>query len=82
MFSNVSIKNKAERLSENHTPPALEVSPTVGLMPARLLLLAGRVMLPSVSVPSVTAARPIEAAIADPEDDPDGSPFTKYALVD
>jgi hypothetical protein len=54
-------------------PPAREVKPTVGLMPARLLLLVGQVMLPSVSVPRVTAARPMEAAIPDPEEEPHGS---------
>ena len=62
-------------------PPAREVSPTVGLIPARLLLLVGQVMLPSVSVPSVTAARPIDAATPDPDDEPHGSALGKYALV-
>lgn len=34
-------------------------------------------MLPSVSVPSVTAASPIEAAIPEPDDEPQGSAFGK-----
>lgn len=38
-------------------------------------------MLPSVSVPKVTAASPIEAAIPEPEDEPHGSAFGKYAFV-
>ena len=62
-------------------PPAREVKPTVGLMPARLLWSAGQVMLPSVSVPKVTVASPIDAATPDPDEDPHGSAFTKYAFV-
>ena len=58
-------------------PPAREVKPTVGLMPATLLWFAGQVILPSVSVPNVTVARPIDAATADPEEEPQGSAFTK-----
>ena len=54
-------------------PPAREVKPTVGLMPAKLLLLARSVILPSVSVPNVTAASPIDAATADPAEEPLGS---------
>ena len=42
-------------------------------MPAKLLLLAGSVMLPSVSVPNVTAASPIDAATPDPAEEPLGS---------
>jgi hypothetical protein len=38
-------------------------------------------MLPSVSEPKVTAARPMDAATADPEDDPHGSALGKYAFV-
>ena len=64
------------------SPPALEVKPTVGLMPTSLLLLEGQVILPSVSVPRVTAASPMDAAIPEPEEDPHGSAFGKYALVD
>ena len=58
-------------------PPALEVKPTVGLIPARLLWSVGQVILPSVSVPNVTVTRPIDAATADPEDEPHGSALTK-----
>ena len=58
-------------------PPAREVKPTVGLMPAKLLLLAGQVILPSVSVPNVTVASPIDAATPDPEEEPQGSALMK-----
>ena len=64
-----------------YTPPARDVRPTVGLIPTTLLLLDGQVMLPSVSVPSVTATSPMEAATPEPEDDPQGSACGKYALV-
>lgn len=67
---------------DSDSPPARDVSPTVGLIPARLLLLVGHVMLPSVSVPSDTVVRPIADAIPDPEDDPHGSALGKYGLVD
>ena len=53
-------------------PPALDTSPAVGLIPARLLLLDGQVMLPSVSVPRETAVKPIDEATPEPEDDPQG----------
>ena len=56
-------------------PPAREVKPTVGLMPAKLLLLEGSVILPSVSVPNVTVASPIDAATPDPAEEPLGSPL-------
>ena len=58
-------------------PPARETSPTLGFIPTTLFWLAGHVMLPSVSVPRVTAASPIEAAIPEPDDDPHGSAFGK-----
>ena len=58
-------------------PPARDVKPTVGFMPTTLLLLEGQVILPSVSVPSVTAANPIEAATPEPEEEPHGSAFGK-----
>lgn len=58
-------------------PPAREVKPTVGLMPAKLLLLVGHVMLPSVSDPKETAVRPIDVATPDPEDEPHGSAWGK-----
>ena len=54
-------------------PPAREVKPTVGLIPAKLLLLEGSVILPSVSVPNVTVASPIDAATPDPAEEPLGS---------
>ena len=38
-------------------------------------------MLPSVSVPSEMAVRPIEVAIPEPEEDPQGSAKGKYAEV-
>ena len=44
-------------------------------------MLVGQVILPSVSVPSVTAARPIDAATPEPDDEPQGSASGKYALV-
>ena len=62
-------------------PPARDVNPTVVLMPTKLLLLVGQVMLPSVSVPRVTAAKPMDAAMPEPEDEPHGSAFGKYAFV-
>ena len=66
-----------DRLFRLVIPPALEVKPTVGLIPARLLWSEGQVILPSVSVPNVTVARPIDAATPDPEDEPHGSALTK-----
>jgi hypothetical protein len=60
-------------------PPARDVQPSVGLIPTRLLLLQGQVMLPSVSVPRVTGANPMEAAMAEPEDEPHGFARGKYA---
>jgi len=58
-----------------HSPPARDVRPRVGLIPTILLLLEGHVMLPSVSVPRVTAAIPIDTATPEPEDEPQGSAF-------
>jgi len=66
-----------DTLPGSFIPPAREVKPTVGLIPARLLLLEGQVILPSVSEPNVTVARPIEAATPDPDEEPHGSAFTK-----
>jgi len=54
--------------------PAREVNPTVGLILTILLYEEGLVMLPLVSVPSATAVRPIDDAIAEPVDDPEASP--------
>lgn len=53
--------------------PAREVKPTVGLIPARLLLLEGAIILPSVSEPNVIVANPIDAATPGPEKEPLGS---------
>ena len=71
------LQKKKGACKEQTLPPALDVNPTVGFIPARLLLLVGQVMLPSVSDPRVTAARPIEAATPEPEEEPHGSAFTK-----
>ena len=58
-----------------YTPPARDVNPTVGLMPTMLLLLDGEIMLPAVSVPIVTVAKPMDAATPQPDDEPNGSAF-------
>src|SRR6185369_12206121 len=47
------------------TTPARLVSPTVGLMPTTPFALPGHTMLPSVSVPSDTAAKLAVAAAPD-----------------
>jgi hypothetical protein len=44
----------------------------VGLIPAKLLLLDGHIILPSVSEPKVTAASPMEAATPEPDENPHG----------
>ena len=54
------------------TTPARLVSPTVGLMPTTPFALPGQTMLPSVSVPSETAAKFAVAAAPDPELEPQG----------
>ena len=54
------------------TTPARLVSPTVGLMPTTPFALPGHTMLPSVSVPSDTAAKFADAAAPDPELEPQG----------
>ena len=46
--------------------------PTVGFKPTTPFVEAGQVTEPSVSVPTVTAARFAEAATPDPELDPQG----------
>ena len=60
-----------------NSPPALEVRPTVGLIPTRLFLLDGLIIDPSVSVPSAPAARPIAEEMALPELEPLGSALGK-----
>ena len=54
--------------------------PSVGLRPTIPQALAGQTMLPSVSVPTVTAARPAAAATPDPELEPDGFRSSAYGL--
>ena len=54
------------------TTPARLVSPTVGLRPTTPFALPGHTMLPSVSVPSDTAAKFAVAAAPDPELEPQG----------
>src|SRR5580704_12012444 len=53
------------------TPPRL-TNPTVGLMPTTPEWLAGHTMLPSVSLPMLTAVKLAEAAAAEPELEPHG----------
>src|SRR5215471_7046914 len=65
---------------EMGTTPARLVRPTVGLIPTTPLALAGQTTLPSVSVPSETAAKLAEAAAADPELEPHGLRLIPYGL--
>ena len=67
------VSDKNCDLFSGHLPPALEVRPTVGLIPTRLFLLLGDTIDPSVSLPSAAAARPILLPIPLPELEPDGS---------
>lgn len=60
-------------LGEMGMTPARLVNPRVGLIPTTEFSDAGQRMEPSVSVPSVTAARLAAAAIAEPVLDPHGS---------
>jgi len=60
------------RLGKTLTTPARLVRPTVGLIPTTPLAFAGQTMLPSVSVPSETAAKLAETAAPDPELEPQG----------
>src|SRR5262249_60081023 len=53
------------------SPPRL-TRPSVGLRPTMPHALAGQTRLPSVSVPTATAARPAATATAEPELEPDG----------
>src|SRR5262244_2957830 len=57
---------------EMGTTPARLVRPTVGLMPTTPFALPGQTMLPSVSVPSDTAAKFAEVAAPEPELEPQG----------
>jgi hypothetical protein len=45
-----------------------------------LLKLDGQEILPSVSVPRVKVARPIEVAMPEPEDELQADPLGKYAF--
>src|SRR5215831_8740799 len=65
---------------EMGTTPARLVSPTVGLMPTTPFALPGHTMLPSVSVPSDTAAKLADAAAPDPELEPQGLRLMPYGL--
>src|SRR5262245_48650968 len=67
---------------EMGTTPARLVRPTVGLMPTTPLALAGHTTLPSVSVPSETAAKFADAAAAEPELEPQGLRLIPYGLFD
>src|SRR5438132_13453338 len=51
------------------TPPRLTI-PIVGLMPTTALTFAGHTMLPSVSLPRLTAVKLEAAAAAEPELEP------------
>src|SRR5919198_4116731 len=62
------------------TTPARLVRPTVGLIPTTPLALPGHTMLPSVSVPSDTAAKFAEAAAPEPELEPHGLRSIPYGL--
>src|SRR5262245_2810204 len=62
------------------TTPARLVRPTVGLMPTTLLTLAGQTILPSVSVPMLTAAKLAAAAAADPVLEPQPLRSSEYGL--
>ena len=44
-------KSRGTKHGTNAIPPALDVSPTVSLIPTKLFLLLGKMMLPLVSVP-------------------------------
>jgi hypothetical protein len=67
--------------STNHLPPARDTRPMVGLIPIKLLLPDWHATLPSFFEPKVTAASPMEAATSEPDEDPHGPAFLKYAFV-
>src|SRR5262249_57587479 len=56
------------------------VRPTVGLRPATLWALPGHTMLPSVSVPTLTAAKLAETAAAEPVLEPQALRSSEYGL--
>src|SRR5947207_7186318 len=65
---------------EMGTTPARLVSPTVGFRPTTPLALPGQTMLPSVSLPSETAAKFAEAAAPEPALEPHGLRSMPYGL--
>src|SRR5262245_49015424 len=65
---------------ESGTTPARLMSPTVGLRPTTPLALPGQTMLPSVSLPSDTAAKFADAAAPEPELDPHALRSMPYGL--
>src|SRR6266850_5940545 len=68
-------------MCEIGTTPARLVRPTVGLMPTTPLTFAGQTMLPSVSVPMLTAAKLAATATADPVLDPQPLRSSEYGLA-
>ena len=62
------------------TIPARLARPTVGLIPTTLLTFAGHTMLPSVSVPTLTAAKLAATAAAEPELEPHELRSSEYGL--
>src|ERR1700730_326950 len=62
------------------TPPRL-TRPTVGLIPTTPEMLAGQMMLPSVSVPMPTAVKFADTEAADPELEPQGLKSMMYGLL-
>src|SRR5438105_134518 len=62
------------------TTPARLVRPTVGFIPTTLFTFAGQTILPSVSLPMLTAAKLAAAATAEPELDPQALRSSEYGL--
>src|SRR6478752_4931311 len=60
--------------------PALEINPSVGLIPTRPFADDGQTTDPSVSVPTATAAKLAEVAAPEPELDPHGLRSSTYGL--
>ena len=61
------------------TPPRLTI-PIVGLIPTTALTFAGHTMLPSVSLPRLTAVKLAAAAAAEPELEPQALRSVEYGL--
>ena len=61
------------------TPPRL-TSPIVGFSPTTALTFPGQTMLPSVSLPRLTAVKLAATAAADPELDPQALRSSEYGL--